>query len=68
MKKWWGFNMYVQTGLANYYGYVELQKIEDKYFLTLENYDGDYGVEVSEEFALAMQKEFENKERKVVRV
>ena len=58
--------MFVRTGLSNYYGDVNLEAIEGKYYLTLEDYTGEYGVEVSEEFALAMQKEFENKERKMV--
>lgn len=30
----------VQTGLGNYYGEVFAVKIDDRYYLALENYDG----------------------------
>ena len=50
----------VNTGLANYYGMVEVywDDYDDKYYLTLENYDHSNGVEISESLAMAIKEEF----------
>lgn len=48
------------TGLANYYGVVEVyyDDYDDKYYLTLENYDHTNGVEISKNLAMALREEF----------
>lgn len=50
----------VNTGLANYYGMVEVywDDYDNKYYLTLENYDHSNGVEISESLAMAIKEEF----------
>ena len=50
----------INTGLANYYGVVEVyyDDYDDKYYLTLENYDHANGVEISEALAIAIKEEF----------
>ena len=50
----------INTGLANYYGVVEVyyDDYDNKYYLTLENYDHSNGVEISESLAMALREEF----------
>lgn len=50
----------VNTGLSNYYGMVEVywDDYDNKYYLTLENYDHSNGVEISESLAMAIKEEF----------
>lgn len=53
----------VETGLSNYYGEVEVVEKDGKYYLTLENYNTLYGVEISAILANMMIIEFkEDKE------
>ena len=49
----------IESGICNYYGEVVLNEHEGKYYLSLENYDGDSYYEVSKEFADMFIKEFE---------
>jgi hypothetical protein len=49
-------------GLSNYYGSVEAYEKDGKYFMSLENWDGDDIIEVSEEFYKAIEKEFGGEE------
>lgn len=50
--------------IANYHGVVEVYKEDDKYYLTIGNYDTDYAVEISEETAMVLKEEFkEEKEQ-----
>ena len=55
----------VELGLANYYGEVKLYKINDKYYLGLENYDGDFGIEISEKLSVAIIEEFKDKKEMI---
>ena len=50
----------INTGLANYYGVAEVyyDDYDNKYYLTLENYDHSNGVEISESLAMALREEF----------
>ena len=50
----------INTGLANYYGVVEVyyDDYDNKYYLTLENYDHSNGVEISESLAMTLREEF----------
>lgn len=50
--------------IGNYYGAVEVYAKENKYYLTLGNYDGDYGVEISKDLAMAI-KEYFKRDRKI---
>ena len=45
--------------LSNYYGKVALYIVDGVAFLGLENYDGLNAIEVSDEFAIAFRKEFD---------
>lgn len=55
----------LETGIGNYYGEVQLYKHKDKYYLGLESYNGDFGAEVSKEFAQAMKKEFKEEKEEL---
>ena len=58
----------VKPIIGNYYGCVEVYLKEDgHYYLTLGNYDGDYGVMISEKLAMAIKEEFEN-EKEIVEI
>lgn len=48
----------VNPFISNYYGSVEVYTKDNKYYLTLEDYDGVYGVEISEDLAMAIQEYF----------
>lgn len=44
--------------ISNYYGAVEIYAKDNKYYLTLEDYNGLYGVEISNELAMAIKEYF----------
>lgn len=46
-------------GLANVYGGVQLVKHENKYYLALEDYDGDNFIEISKFLAGEIIREFQ---------
>lgn len=48
----------IETGLGNYYGSVEFVERDGKYFMTLENYDGEHYVEISKAFYEAAVDQF----------
>lgn len=49
-------------GISNYYGHVFAEKLENgNYLLCLDDYSGMNSREISEEFFLAIQKEFGEK-------
>lgn len=47
------------TDLGNYYGSVGFSSKGGKFYMTLEDWDGDRGLEISEAFFMAAQKEFQ---------
>lgn len=51
-------NLLAQSGVGNYYGEVCLVECDDKYYMTLGNWDGDDSKLVSSDFARAFIKEF----------
>lgn len=53
---------YLHPALNHYYGSIYVEKIEDKYYMCMENYDEPSKVEISKEFYDACIKEFEGKE------
>ncbi len=53
------------TGLTNYYGEVEIVEKDGKYYLTLENYDTLYGVEIPEVLARMIAIEFDGGKQKI---
>ena len=55
----------VETGLTNYYGEVEIVEKDGKYYLTLENYDTLYGVEISAILANMMIIEFKEAKEEI---
>ena len=55
----------LELGLYNYYGEVCLEQLNGKWYLSLSDYDVDKYVEISEEFAKAIEKEF-NVEKQVI--
>lgn len=48
------------TELSNHYGTVGFMEYKRKFYMTLENYTGESGMEISEEFYEAAIKEFKN--------
>lgn len=54
----------VKPIIGNYYGAVEIYAKDNKYYLTLKDYDGLYGVEISKELAIAI-KEYFKTDRKI---
>lgn len=55
----------VETGLSNYYGEVDIVEKDGKYYLTLENYNTLYGVEISELLARMIAIEFDGGKEKI---
>ena len=58
-------NVIGATGLSNYYGEVEIVEKDGKYYLTLENYDTLYGVEISAILANMMLIEFKEAKEEI---
>jgi hypothetical protein len=50
--------MVISTDLSNYYGTVYATKVDDKYYLCLDDHSHTQTIEISEEFFLAFEKEF----------
>lgn len=50
----------IDSGLSNYYGTVCVESVNDRYYMTLDNYNGTNQVEVSKEFYDSFVKEFKN--------
>lgn len=53
--------------IGNYYDAVEVYVKDNKYYLTLGDYDGDYGVEISKDLAMAI-KEYFKIDRKIEKI
>lgn len=53
--------------ISNYYGSVEVYIKDNKYYLTLGDYNGDYGVEISKDLAMAI-KEYFKIDRKIEKI
>ena len=58
-------NIIGSTGLSNYYGEVEIVEKDGKYYLTLENYDTLYWVEISAILANMMIIEFKEAKEEI---
>lgn len=58
----------VKPIITNYYGSVEVYTNGTEYYLTLEDYDGYYGVEISEELAMSLKEYFETANRKIEKI
>ena len=44
---------------------LKLYKINDKYDVGLENYDGDFGIEISEKLSVAIREEFKEEKEMI---
>lgn len=51
--------MTIYSDLSNYYGTVYATKVDDKYYLCLDDHSNTKTVEISEAFYYAFKKEFE---------
>ena len=54
----------VKPIISNYYGSVEVYAENNKYYLTLGDWDAHYGVEISRDLAMAI-KEYFKTDRKI---
>ncbi len=57
----------VELGLDNYYGGVYLEQINGKWYLTIEDWDDEKLIEVSNGFAKAVKEEFATKKEVILR-
>lgn len=53
--------------IGNYYGAVEVYAKDNKYYLTLGDWDVHYGVEISQDLAMAI-KEYFKTDRKIEKI
>ena len=59
--------LFVDNIIGNYYGGLAIYTKDSKYYLTLGNYDGDYGVEISEDLANSI-KDYFDIDREIIKI